>query len=511
MSIYILYFFCIYRCLLHAGADPRLAPAALAAACWEGNTCIVRDLLRAGAPPDSEDIAGALPLHIAATLGHQSIVEALLASGAMVDSEDGFGHTALHKAAFGGHLGAVEALLRGKAGEGEPSARDTPLHAACDRGHLPVVSLLLHTNNRSVHSPDADGETPLHRACHGGHIHIVRHLADAGADLEAVTSERRTALHLASDCRCTLSIGALLERMDQDRIDPRHTDEFACYCTHTSHDATEVVHYLLDRDVDVNATDNSRQTALHLASRLNNVTIVQLLMAAGAKVNAVNKYLETPLHLACEHARLGVVTCLVENGADLGQVTFYTATPLDLAFHKYNTSDEMLRTIRYLTSQGCPLLDLSRNALHISNWTKYALVLWAGGFMATRHHVWVTSLLFAITEGYDSFYRLLLAAQPHFYKGKHYSQIVQKVSVRLPSDDVISDDFRQDVLWEMSAPSTLYQLTIGAIRDHITLVSNGNSIIPRLELLTGIVSRSISDDLLLMAQMRTILPTIFDC
>jgi ankyrin repeat protein len=48
----------------------------------------------------------------------------------------------------------------------------TPLHLACDNGHIDIVNILLKCNS-SVNLCNTDGYTPLHLACYNGNIDIV--------------------------------------------------------------------------------------------------------------------------------------------------------------------------------------------------------------------------------------------------------------------------------------------------------------------------------------------------
>ena len=45
------------------------------------------------------------------------------------------------------------------------SLGDTPLHYACNSGHVDIAELLIRKMNSRVDSVNAHGETPLHMAC----------------------------------------------------------------------------------------------------------------------------------------------------------------------------------------------------------------------------------------------------------------------------------------------------------------------------------------------------------
>ena len=61
------------------------------------------------------------------------------------------------------------------------SVGDTPLHFACNSGHVDIAELLIRKMNSRVDSVNAHGETPLHMACNQGHKGIIERLLLARA------------------------------------------------------------------------------------------------------------------------------------------------------------------------------------------------------------------------------------------------------------------------------------------------------------------------------------------
>ena len=78
----------------------------------------------------------------------------------------------------------------------------------------------------------------------------------------------------------------------------------------------ENIRALLQRPVDVNASQADGMTALHWAARHDDLEIAQLLVRAGAGVNAANRYGVTPLTLACINGDQGMVELFLDAGAD---------------------------------------------------------------------------------------------------------------------------------------------------------------------------------------------------
>ena len=70
-------------------------------------------------------------------------------------------------------------------------------------------------------------------------------------------------------------------------------------------------------ELDLNLKSEFGMTALHYAVKLGMSDIVKLLLDAGANINITNNSNETPLHLTCYKKRLtGIAKMLLDAGAD---------------------------------------------------------------------------------------------------------------------------------------------------------------------------------------------------
>jgi ankyrin repeat protein len=77
------------------------------------------------------------------------------------------------------------------------------------------------------------------------------------------------------------------------------------------------VRNLIERKVDVNATEVDGTSALHWAVRAGEVSITELLIRAGGRVDSVNRYGVTPLSLAARTGRGDLVGLLLSFGANI--------------------------------------------------------------------------------------------------------------------------------------------------------------------------------------------------
>jgi uncharacterized protein len=81
--------------------------------------------------------------------------------------------------------------------------------SAAQRGDLDEVAALLSIDNRLTRATSKDGWTPLHLAAHFGHAPVVETLIANNADVNARTTDGRTALALAEAAAQT-GVAALL-------------------------------------------------------------------------------------------------------------------------------------------------------------------------------------------------------------------------------------------------------------------------------------------------------------
>ena len=308
--------------LLARGVDLNAKEAshgqtALMWAAWEGHTQVVGALIEHGADVDARTTTGYTALLLAAREGYTETTQALLEAGADVNDVAEDGTTALVIAIIRRHTTYAEFLLNHGA---DPNLGPgfTPLHWAAgkwdtelndlsngvaegnqwsvfgglrDSDRLRIVKLLLahdaDPNARTQRTPgfgirvkghlgNITGGTAFLIAARANHVAVMRELLAHGADPLVPTRNGTTPLMMAAGVGHEPGITRSTER-----------------------DALRAVTLCAELGADVNAANESGDTALHGAAwRERADSIVRFLVDRGADVDAKNNRDWTPLVIA---------------------------------------------------------------------------------------------------------------------------------------------------------------------------------------------------------------------
>jgi ankyrin repeat protein len=258
------------------------------------------------------------PLCLSAEYGNFDSFQFLLDAGAVVDAPTANGYTALIKSVF--RLHNSESLV--------PTLEVYVKHGA------------------NLNCESDYGERPITVASHLGRFDAVRTLVNAGADSTLLKwSELATAVAIGtnddvarvlvskgldSDPDCygrtpgilaaiagTTSKGKLLASYGWNVNERVRNQETALVCC-ASKNHYEMLSWLLKEGADIDAVDDSRNSALFLAAQAGSGECVKLLLDAGANVRLVNTYGETAMSNA---ASVEVVRQLQAAGEDLNLIS----------------------------------------------------------------------------------------------------------------------------------------------------------------------------------------------
>ncbi|XP_074253803.1 ankyrin repeat domain-containing protein 6 isoform X4 [Saimiri boliviensis] len=237
-------------------------------------------------------------LLIAAYKGQTENVVQLINKGAKV-AVTKHGRTPLHLAANKGHLPVVQILL--KAGcdlDVQDDGDQTALHRATVVGNTEIISALIH-EGCALDRQDKDGNTALHEASWHGFSQSAKLLVKAGANVLAKNKAGNTALHLACQNSHSQSTRVLL--LAGSRADLKNNAGDTCLHVAARYNHLSIIRLLLSAFCSVHEKNQAGDTALHVAAALNHKKVAKILLEAGADTTIVNNAGQTPLETARYH------------------------------------------------------------------------------------------------------------------------------------------------------------------------------------------------------------------
>jgi len=378
-------------------------------------------LIRAGARVTAKTREGVTPLQLAATNGSAMMIDRLLKAGADANTLlTAAGDTALMMAARTGKTDAIRVLTEAGSNVNakETWGGTTALMWAVSEAHVDAAKLLIASgadvNARSNYVAAANGRgfegrtpvanrndpkseefasgwlTPLTLAAREGDVEMARVLVGAGADVNAVTGDGKTALALAifngnyDVASLLVDSKADVNRADAQRftplfwaVDRRNMETAPNFPWMVTANPMPLIRKLLDAGANPNALVNNTPrarmregsprivfaTALMRAAFAADLELVKLLLERGADPKIVSRDNETMLSAAAGLAfihgyhrgkspeeRLQVVKLFVELGNDVNWADDYGITPLMAAGNYGNVP-----IVQYLIDAGADL------------------------------------------------------------------------------------------------------------------------------------------------------------
>ncbi len=269
------------QALIAGGADVRARSEGgftpLLFAARVGDLDSARALLNAGADVNEATAENGNALVLASASGHEALGIFLLEKGANPNATDAYGITALHNTVLTG-LPVVGRLTRGVSNSylfrpNMPElakallARGANPNARLAKKNMEYASELAYT--------DPVGSTPFHLATATNDLSFMRLLVASGADPKLMMNDKGTSLMVAA------GMGRTAERPEAEEKMAFETAKLA-----------------VELGADVNAADDSGQTALHFAAYIGADAIAQFLMEKGAKADVKDSFGMTPLDVA---------------------------------------------------------------------------------------------------------------------------------------------------------------------------------------------------------------------
>jgi ankyrin repeat protein len=275
---------------------------------------------------------GRTPLHFAAREGHLGLLNFFMDKNAQINIKDASGATALHEAARAGNIDAMELLLsRGADPNAQDAKGNSPLHLGIpSESHREAIGLLL-AYQANANLRDEHGDSPLHIVITlNRNSTIVQSLLSGGTDVSIRNIDGKTALYLAvEEGRIELIPLLLSYQSDVFAADNEGITPFE----RALETGDPVLSAMITPET-VFQTDSAGNTVLHTAiENFADVKTITLILDHRALINARNREGDTSLHLAVRLDEAEIGELLISRGADIFAPNARGETPLYLVFH----------------------------------------------------------------------------------------------------------------------------------------------------------------------------------
>ena len=274
-------------------------PKTLAAASEHGDVATARELLAAGADPNTLDADGWTPLHSALRFGHKEIAELLLDRGASTSAVNPDGWTPLMLAVRNDQAANARLLLeKGASVDARAKSGTSALMLAAGFSPEDVVAALL-DKGADVGAKDGDGWTALPWALRYQRRGAARRLVEKGSDVQSTDNEGWTPLMFA--LRYEQQDMAILLLEKGARANERNKSGWSPLHFALRNGATQAGRRLIEAGADRDRPTSDGLTPLMLALQYEQGDNARLLIEKGVDVEARNKDGWTPLMLALRY------------------------------------------------------------------------------------------------------------------------------------------------------------------------------------------------------------------
>ncbi|XP_062568093.1 putative ankyrin repeat protein RF_0381, partial [Saccostrea cucullata] len=241
-------------------------------------------LVQNGCDPYCRTSHGTTVLHYACQNGKLNMVEHLYEKYHILftsEYNDFEGQSCQNWAAQSGNLELYEYLLNKNVKYNDDS--NTPLHMACQSGQYEMFKYLLEKHPEALSIKNREGYAVLHYVANGGNIQILKLLLERNVQIDELTDDDKTVLHVASSFR-----------------------QF------------ELVQYLVnEHSFLLHKKDKKGESALHCAAWGGNLDLFKYLIEKGLKVKCKTSNEQTVLHMCCKNGKVEIVKYLMYNYPDL--------------------------------------------------------------------------------------------------------------------------------------------------------------------------------------------------
>ena len=199
----------------------------------------------------------------------------------------------------------------------------TALHAACRRGNVVMVNILLRITGIDINQTDNHGNTPLHSACAGGSVDVVTALLNSNAKiLEENNTLGMHPFHVAV-VNQSLDVVKMLEadrkvaKIKEELLHAKENDGNTMFLLAVKSGDDEMVKFLLDNGARIGDTNYANANVFHLAASINSCSIMEMIYShdtsnAQFLLEAKDSSSLTPLHYAAKRNQKNVLSFLID-------------------------------------------------------------------------------------------------------------------------------------------------------------------------------------------------------
>ncbi|MBV2146268.1 MAG: ankyrin repeat domain-containing protein, partial [Wolbachia endosymbiont of Pissodes strobi] len=280
----------------------------------------VEDLISQGAILEVKDSNGNTLLHYASQNNHLEVVEYLIKKGASLKAKNKDGETPLELAVQKNYIGIIEFLKKTQLD------LDEELLATVKGNDLNKVKALV-SQGASLEAKDNSDNTPLHNACNNGHVKVVEYLIKEGASLKAKNKDGEAPLHVAVQHDGTLEVIEFILNRDLSGINDITNDGRTPLHLAIQGNKPNTVELLLRKGASIAVKGKNGKTPLDLAKQEDYTNIVEM-------IEEVQLALDEKLLTAVQNDNLDKVKDLTNQNANVNTRDKYSWTPLHWATFK---------------------------------------------------------------------------------------------------------------------------------------------------------------------------------
>eukprot|EP00048_Salpingoeca_helianthica_P016841 m.234458 g.234458 ORF g.234458 m.234458 type:complete len:966 (+) comp19622_c0_seq1:1356-4253(+) len=215
---------------------------------------------------------------------------------------------------------------------GHDTQGKTALIYAVVGDHYECVALLLQAG-ADVLAVDTDRRSPVHWAAFHGRHRILKLLLENGGSAEDQDKEGRTALHLSTGAESSKCTKLLMKYMDPAAVNVADEERMTAAHWSAFHDHAKHLDLLIGGGADLLLADSEGRIALHwTATNPTQITCNLILVSQPLSINVRDSEGRTALHLAVANNNIGIVDILTSaDDCDLNAVDNMRRTPLHWA------------------------------------------------------------------------------------------------------------------------------------------------------------------------------------